>query len=257
MMNITVPQLTSFALVYLLLLIIIAIFKKTKIDQSRLLFVASLKMTIQLIIAGYILTFIFEDPNPLFTLTYLLVIFGFTVFRVLKPNQELNQRFKIYTATSIVASGAFVLFFLLEVVVNKNIFNPQYIIPFSGMIMGNTMTGTGLALKTFRNELEGRRTQIDVLLNIGAHPKKILFPFVSRAIETALLPTMNNMIGMGIVSLPGMMTGQILAGADPMTAILYQIPIMIAISATVCLSTFGSLYFGYKTMWNKRYQINY
>ena len=111
MMNITVPQLTSFALVYLLLLVIIAIFKKAKIDQSRLLFIASLKMTIQLIIAGYILTFIFEDPNPLFTLTYLLVIFGFTVFRVLKPNQELNQRFKIYTATSIVASGAFVLFF--------------------------------------------------------------------------------------------------------------------------------------------------
>lgn len=257
MTDISFSQLSSFALVYLLLLLIIAVFKKAKIDQSRLLFTASLKMTIQLIIAGYILTFIFKDPNPLFTFTYLLIMFGFTIFRVIRPNRDLNRNFKIISAVSIVASGAFVLVFLVELVVHQSVLNPQYIIPFSGMIMGNTMTGTSLALKTFRQELEGRRNQIDVLLNIGAHPKKVLFPFVSRSIETALLPTLNNMVGMGIVSLPGMMTGQILAGTDPMTAILYQISIMIAISATVCMATFGSLYFGYKTMWNSHYQIKY
>ena len=71
------------------------------------------------------------------------------------------------------------------------------------------------------------------------------------------MPTLNSMVGMGIVSLPGMMTGQILSGTLPTTAILYQIAIMIAICTVVCLSVFGSLYFGYRTLYNDRNQIEY
>ncbi|MDD4079796.1 MAG: ABC transporter permease [Eubacteriales bacterium] len=93
------------------------------------------------------------------------------------------------------------------------------------------------------------------LINIGASPRNILLPFVRQAMETALLPTLNSMMGKGIVSLPGMMTGQILSGTLPMTAILYQIAIMIAICAVVCLASFGSLHFGYQTLYNGRNQI--
>ncbi len=78
---------------------------------------------------------------------------------------------------------------------------------------------------------------MNALLNIGAAPRDILLPFVRQALETALLPTLNSMMGMGIVSLPGMMTGQILSGTLPMTAILYQIAIMIAICTVVCLAS--------------------
>ena len=136
-------------------------------------------------------------------------------------------------------------------------FNPQYIIPLSGMIMGNAMTGVNLAIKSFRETLDQQRNRINTLINLGIIPQKILLPFVNQSLETALLPTMNSMLGMGIVSLPGMMTGQILSGTLPTTAILYQISIMIAICTVVCLSVFSSLYLGYQTLYNKKNQFTF
>jgi putative ABC transport system permease protein len=117
------------------------------------------------------------------------------------------------------------------------------------------MTGVTLGVKTFRESFEGQRNRIQALLNLGVHPKKILLPFANQALETALLPTMNSMLGMGIVSLPGMMTGQILSGTNPSTAVLYQIAIMIAITSVVCMSVFSSLYLGYRTLYNEKYQM--
>ena len=79
------------------------------------------------------------------------------------------------------------------------------------------MTGLSLALKSFETALQGQQARIRTLVNLGVRPQHILFPLVRTALETALLPTLNSMLGMGIVFLPGMMTGQILAGADPAT----------------------------------------
>jgi putative ABC transport system permease protein len=98
---------------------------------------------------------------------------------------------------------------------------------------------------------------VETLLNLGVKPRKILLPFSQNALETALLPTLNNMVGMGIISLPGMMTGQILSGTPPTTAILYQIAIMIAIATVVCLATFSALNLGIRTLYNDRNQIDF
>ena len=186
-------------------------------------------MTIQLIIAGLLLTYIFKNPKPVFTILYFIVMTGFAVYRVLSKNKEINKNFKIAIAVSLSFSGLFIVLFFICVVVGESVFNPQYVIPISGMLIGNTMTGTMLGVKTFRENLEGKRNEIEALLNVGVTPKKILLPFVNKAVETALVPTINSMVGMGIVALPGMMTGQILSGTLPNTAILYQISIMIAI----------------------------
>ena len=147
-----------------------------------------------------------------------------------------------------------VLFFVGGIV-RVDIFDPQYTIPLSGMIIGNAMTGVTLGLKSFHEQLTARKNQVDTLLNLGVAPQLILTPFAASALETALLPTLNSMLGMGIVSLPGMMTGQILSGTLPTTAILYQIAIMITICTVVCLTTFSSLFLGCKTLYNKRGQI--
>ena len=125
------------------------------------------------------------------------------------------------------------------------------------MLVAATMNGATLALKSFHEALDREQRRLEVLLNVGASPREILLPFVNQSLETSLLPTVNNMVGMGIVSLPGMMTGQILAGALPNEAVLYQITIMIANSTVVCLASFCLLYFGSRTLWNKRYQFTY
>ncbi len=248
-------QLQQFFLVYILLIIVMFILKKCGIDKNKLLVMSSLKMSIQLVLAGLVLTYIFENPHPMFTIAYLISMITFTIYRVISKNKQINKQFKIIIAISISFSGLFVILYFIYVVVSQSIFNPQYIIPISGMIMGNTMNGVSLGIKTFNEALEEQEQKINALLSFGATPSKILHPIVKQALETAMLPTLNSMVGMGIVSLPGMMTGQILAGTVPTTAILYQISIMIAICTAVTCSCFGSLYFGVKTLYDKDTQI--
>ena len=248
-------QIWQFALIYLLLIIVIAIMKICHIDQIKLLAIGSIRMTVQLILAGLILTYIFETKYIILTLAYLVAMILFTLHRVYSKNKGLNKKFKLVIAGSVSFSGIMVLLFFTYLVIGQSVFNPQYSIPIFGMIMGNTMNGVTLGIKTFRESLNGKRTKINALLCAGASPDKILLPFAIQALETAMLPTMNSMVGMGIVALPGMMTGQILAGTLPTTAILYQIAIMIAIITVVTCSCFGSLYFGYKTMFDKKTMI--
>lgn len=255
MENIVQINLIQFSLIYLLLLIVLIIMKKSKINQTKLLMIASFRMTVQLILAGLILTYIFKTPKPIYTILYLCAMALFSIYRVLSKNRNLNKKFKIYVSLSLIFSSLLIVFFFIGIVMKTNVFNPQYTIPISGMIFGNAMTGVSLALKTFTEDIKNQRIKIETLLNFGITPKKILLPFVNNALETALLPTMNSMISMGIIALPGMMTGQILSGTLPLTAILYQIAIIISICAVVCLSVFCSLYFGYRSLYNEKNQI--
>lgn len=255
MQNVVKMQIWQFSLVYLLLIIVLLIMKKCNINQTKLLLVASARMTVQLILAGLILTYIFKHPHPIFTVLYLMAMIAFAIHRVVSKNKTINKRFKVAIGISLAFSGLSIITFFIIVVVGQSMFNPQYVIPIGGMIMGNAMTGVTLGVKAFRESFEGQRARIDTLLNIGVAPQKILLPFVNKSLETALLPTMNALLGMGIVSLPGMMTGQILSGTLPTTAILYQIAIMVAICTVVCVAVFGSLYLGYKTLYNTKNQI--
>ncbi|MCI5773993.1 MAG: ABC transporter permease [Erysipelotrichaceae bacterium] len=248
-------QIWQFLCIYLLLLLILAIMRKCKVDKSKMLLMASFKMTIQLALAGFILTYIFDNPHLIFTIAYLVAMISFTIYRVLKQQPQLNNRFKLIIAGSIAFSGLFTIFYFIFIVVGNNAFTPQYVIPISGMLMGNTMTGVSLGLKTFVEALKDQKYRIEALSCAGVAADKILLPFVKQGLETAILPTLNSMLGMGIVSLPGMMTGQMLAGTLPTTAILYQIAIIISICATVCLSCFIALYFGSKTLYGHKRQI--
>ena len=250
-------NLLNFGCVYLLLVIVLAIMKKSKINQTKLLFIASARMTIQLILCGLILTYIFENPHPIFVILYLIIMTSFAIYTILSQNKNINKKFKQIIAISLSSTGLVMVSFFIVVIVDVNLFNPQYTIPISGMIIGNAMTGMSLCVKTYHHNISNSRNKINALLNIGATPKKILNPIVNNAIETALLPTLNSMLGMGVISLPGMMTGQILSGTLPTTAILYQIAIIITICAVTCMSVFCCLYFGSKTMYNKRNQMIY
>ena len=212
-------------------------------------------MTVQLVLAGLVLTYIFKNPHPMFVICYLAAMIAMSIHTALSRSNGINRRFQIIVACSLAFTGLSVILFFILGVIGVSFWKPQYTIPISGMIMGNAMTGVSLGLKTFHENVTAQKSQINTLIDIGATPKSILIPFVNKAVETALLPTLNSMLGMGIISLPGMMTGQILSGTLPATAILYQIAIMIAITTVVCLAVFCSLFFGYRTLYNKRNQI--
>ncbi len=246
----------QFSFIYLLLIVVLALMKRAKINQTKLLLIGTVRMSVQLVLAGFILTYIFANPHPLFTVAYIAAMVIFSIIRILGKNKWLNKRFKIAVSLSLTLSGVFILAYFTLIVVGVSVFNPQYTIPIGGMIIGNSMTGITLGLKTFNESITSNKSRIESLLNLGATPKCILLPYVNRALETALLPTLNSMLGMGIIALPGLMTGQILSGTSPSIAILYQIAIMVAITTAVCLSVFCSLHFGYKTLYNHQNQIS-
>ncbi|MCL2712212.1 MAG: iron export ABC transporter permease subunit FetB [Methanomassiliicoccaceae archaeon] len=247
--------LINFALIYLLLFIILAVMKRSKIDQSKTLIVACFRMTVQLVLAGLILTFVFDNPSPWITSLYVIVMILFASFIVINKNRWLNRKFKVYVIFAIGSSGICVLLYFILIVMNADVFDPQYAIPLAGMIIGNSMTGMALGLKAFNSELSSNADRIEALLNVGAEPKKIMNPFVNKAVEFAMMPTITSMLSMGIISLPGMMTGQILSGTAPAVAVLYQIAILIAISVAVCMTVFIALNLGYRTLYNERHQI--
>ncbi|WP_411167431.1 ABC transporter permease [Clostridium sp. MB05] len=245
----------QFSLIYLLLIIVLFIMKKSKINQTKLLLIASLRMSVQLVIVGYILQYMFSNPKPIFTVIFLVGMITFSINRVIRSRKDLNNYFKLAIGISLTFAGLFILFFFVGIVVKKSIFDPQYTIPLAGMIIGNAMTGINIGIKTFMDSINKEKNKINTLLNLGVDPKDILKPFANNALETALIPTLNSMVGMGIIFLPGMMTGQILSGTVPTTAIMYQIAIMIAICTSVCLTVFLSLNLGYKSLYNNRKQF--
>jgi putative ABC transport system permease protein len=255
MNQVLLVQMEQFAVVYVLLLLVLYIMKRCHIERTRLLLFSSFKMTVQLILSGFILTYIFGSPNGFYTFIYLAVMIGFTIHRVLAKNPGLSRRFRLIVVLSILVSGLGILAFFVKVVVRESLLNPQYVIPLGGMLLGNTMNSLSLGIKTFREDLIGQQARVEALTCMGADAENILRPFMLQGLETAMLPTLNNMAGMGIVSLPGMMTGQILAGENPMTAILYQISIMIAICTIVTVSSFSALYFGCRTLYTKDLQL--
>ncbi len=257
MSNVVEINIFNFALIYLLLVVVAAVMKISKISQTKLLLVASIRMTIQLTLAGYIIMYMIKNPSPIFVISYLAVMSLFAAYRTLSVNKGLNRKFQLIIFASITVPAIIIIFFFIVVVIRESIFNPQYAIPIGGMVMGNAMTGISIGVKSFMGKIESSKLQIEVLLNQGAKPKNILKPMANSALEMALLPTINSMLGMGIVSLPGMMTGQILSGESPTNAILYQISINICIAAVVCLAVFLSLNFGYKTLYNKENQFTY
>ena len=123
------------------------------------------------------------------------------------------------------------------------------------MLIGNSMTGVSLGLNSLLEGMTTRRALVEETLILGGSPKQAAAPVLTFSFDSAILPTLNSMIGMGIIFLPGMMTGQILSGTPPLTAIAYQISIMLGIFGSVGLSVILALQLGYRSFFNKQAQL--
>jgi putative ABC transport system permease protein len=150
---------------------------------------------------------------------------------------------------------ASLLYFILVVIRLVPWFEPRYFIPIAGMIIGNSMTGISLGVSRLVDGMQTQKQLVEAALMLGATPKTAAKPIVNSAFDSAIIPTVNSMVGMGIVFLPGMMTGQILSGVSPVTAIEYQIAIMLGIVGSVALTVILFVELGYQTFFNREQQL--
>ncbi|MDM5200564.1 iron export ABC transporter permease subunit FetB [Fictibacillus enclensis] len=242
---------------YLFIVVLTVIVKWRGIAREKEIIIGTLRMTIQLVLAGYILTYVFKHPHPLLTLFIFVLMEIFAIYNVFKRiKYDLSSSLKKVIAVSMtVGTLVSLLFFNYVVIQFSPWFEPRYVIPIAGMIIGNAMTGITLGVNHLVEGMNKQKRMVEAALMLGATPKAASKELVDRAFDSAILPTINSMVGMGIVFLPGMMTGQILSGITPLTAIEYQIAIMLGIAGSVSFSVILFVQYGYRTFFNERSQL--
>ena len=247
----------NLAAAYIFTLILLLIVRIRKINREKLILIAAFRMSLQLVITGYLLMYVFRYPNPFITVLIVAVMTSFAYFNVKKRcSFPLSKKLKGAIALSLCfGTLPCLVFFIVCVIGAKPWFHPQYFIPVAGMIVGNSMTGVSLGVNRLCADMAGKRDIIENSLMLGAAPKDAVHPIANDAFDSAILPTINQMVGMGIVSLPGMMTGQILAGTLPLTAIKYQIAIMLGISGSVSVTVLLFVSFGARAFFNSQDQL--
>ncbi|MBB4303062.1 putative ABC transport system permease protein [Rhodobium orientis] len=202
---------------------------------AKKLAISAVRMAIQLVLVGLILKTLFDISSPWLTLAVALIM-GAVAGREVLSRQETPVAglwgYGIGTG-AMVLSGGIVLIFALTLQIDADPwYSPRYALPLFGMILGNAMTGVALGLETLTRAARRERPAIEARLALGATRWEALRPFTRQALATGFMPSINAMAATGVVSLPGMMTGQILAGIAPTEAVKYQLMIMFLIAGS-------------------------
>ena len=215
----------------------------------RSLLIAALRMTVQLALMGLVLTTLFSMVSPLWTGIAALVMVLFAGHEAAQRQERRLSGWWSYglgTGCMMMSSVLVTVFALITALRASPWYDPRYAIPLLGMILGNCMTGIGLGLDTLTTSLVNRRASVEAQLMLGATRQVAAAPVVRDALRSALMPTINSMAATGVVSLPGMMTGQILGGVPPAEAVKYQILVMFLIAGGTGLgavtAVFGGVY---------------
>jgi putative ABC transport system permease protein len=227
-----------------------------RLRLERQLLIASCRMVAQLLFVGWILRWVFALEEPAWILAMGLLMAGIASLSAVNrtrrrfPRIYLNSFISVMGAAFVVTSVA-----MTGIIRVEPWFEPQYFIPLLGMVLGNTLNGISLALDRFMEDMVQRQGQIESLLALGASKWEAARESLQEAARSGMIPTINAMMVMGLVSLPGMMTGQILAGADPMDAVSYQIVIVFMIAAAAALGVIGTTLCGFFSLFNARHQL--
>ncbi len=237
---------------YSLLLFPILIFLYYKINQVKDIILSALRMTIQLSLVGVFLKYIFRWNNPFLNIGWIILMLLITNYTVLHRTDLSIKKFFLSTLTGLV-SGTFiiVLSFLFVLIKPQPLLDARYLIPITGMILGNCLRGNIIGLEQFYSQIHQKESEYMTYLTLGASFKEAIHPFIKEALVKSLNPMIASIYTIGLVALPGMMTGQILGGTFPLTAIKYQIAIMLAILVSMSISVFINLNLSLKISFNE------
>ncbi|HMA15288.1 MAG TPA: iron export ABC transporter permease subunit FetB [Kiloniellaceae bacterium] len=239
----------------LLLLGVAALSLLLQLRIEKKLLIAGLRCALQLALVGLVLTKLFELTSPLWTGLAALAMVLFAGREIMARQERGFQpawAYGIGTSAMLLAAGLVTVFALTTAVRPEPWYDPRYALPLLGMIMGNTMTGIALGLQRLTEGARQQRAGIEALLCLGATRRKALLPVTRQALTTALMPIINSLAATGLVSLPGMMTGQILAGVEPLEAVKYQLMIMFMIAAGTTIGAVAAVYTGVHRLTDNR-----
>ncbi|MDJ1183263.1 ABC transporter permease [Roseofilum casamattae] len=240
----------------LLILINISLSFALRLGLEKSLIIATARMLVQLLLIGYVLNWLFTLSNPLVIIA--LALFMASIAGISGVNRTSRRFVGIYwqsLLSILVAAFLITQFSIIGVIRVDPWYDPQYFIPLLGMILGNALNGVSLGLDQFMDNLVANQGQIETLLSLGATRWEATHKEVQSAVRRGMIPMINSMMVTGLVSLPGMMTGQILAGANPLDAVRYQTIVMFAIASGTALATLGVVLLAWNSLLSPAHQL--
>ncbi len=213
----------------------ISVWNRLRLEKKLL--IGSVRCVLQLVIMGYVLKLIFDVESPWIVLGMFTVMVAFAI-RIVRGNvKERQVPFVIPAFLTMLCVYIVVAATVTGVIVGAEPWwLPRYFIPLAGMVAGNSMTALSLSLDRLFSDLRTKREEIEMRLCLGATAEEASREVARDALKAGMIPSINSLTGVGLVFLPGMMTGQILAGSDPMLAIRYQIVVMFMLVASAALT---------------------
>lgn len=225
--------------------------------EKKILYLAC-RMTAQLLFIGLVLRYLFAASNVWLVLLMSLIMLG-AAGREVQVRQKRRitgiRGYLIGSGSMFVSSfslTALALFLIIEV---EPWYTPQYAIPLLGMLLGNTMTGIALAIDRLTSQFHEKRDEIEQRLMLGATWQEASIDVRRDCMRTGMMPIINSMAAAGIVSLPGMMTGQILGGTPPVEAVKYQILIMFLIGAGTGFGVISAIWLTSRHLFDSRHRL--
>jgi len=192
----------------------------------------------QLLVVGYVLAAVFAIRNPWAVLVVLGVMLAIATIVARNRISKKVPHLLPLVGGSILISTVLTLAYTSLLVIRPQVwYEPQYIIPLAGIVLGNAMNGAAIVGERLVSTLNNSQLEIETHLSLGATPQQAIAQYRKDAIKAGLIPTVNTMMVVGIVTLPGIMTGQILAGADPLLAATYQMLVMFMLAFATLTTT--------------------
>jgi putative ABC transport system permease protein len=209
-----------------------------RIGLARGFLWGGVRALVQLVAVGYILTWVFTlDRWYVVLLALLVMLLAATVTITGRHRAQRRTVGTIAGVAMLLGAGLTLAYVELLVVRVTPWYDPRYLVPLFGMIVGNAMNGAALAAERLASEMTARRAEIEAYLSLGASPAEAAREPVRLALRAALLPAVNSLMVVGLVTLPGMMTGQILAGASPLLAVRYQVVVVFMLAGAVAITS--------------------
>lgn len=241
-----------------LVLLCAALSLALSLQVHRALLLAAVRMVVQLMLVGFVLRFIFESSNPWLTLLVAAVMAASASYEVgARQEHRLPSPWQLLTAGSAIIPSTLIVTVLALTTALRPMpwYNAREALPLAGILLGNVMNAVSLSLNGFFGMVSRERAAIEARLALGDGRYTALQAVAARSIRMALIPTINVMSAAGIITLPGIMTGQLLAGMDPIAAAKYQILLMFLIVGGNCLGAFAAVYAAIFCLTDKRERL--
>ncbi len=220
---------------------ICSIYLKLKLEKDLL--IGTIRTFLQLFLLGYVLKIVFALSNPWIVLLLFSFMIIFAARIISERVKEKSIPYFLPVLASMFLSYMIINSFVMAVIVQvKPWYQPVYFIPIGGMIIGNSMNSISIAMNHWFDGLKKERDRVELYLSLGATPVESSKQNFKDAIKSGMIPSINALMSVGVVSIPGMMTGQILAGISPLIAIKYQIVIMLLIVGSTAMSTIFAMH---------------